>query len=76
MTINRKTMAGAPLLALFLTVASTASAADKNVPISGFISGAERDTVQGDPPDRILVEGYLPGLADPLGHFTFKTKLL
>lgn len=42
---------------------------------SGFVQGQENDTLQGNPPEKILVDGSLPGLATNLGRCTLKYNL-
>jgi hypothetical protein len=64
--------------AVFLTLAAAAPVAaetEEGVFFRGFVQGLENDTLQGNPPDRILVDGSLPGLASNLGRCTLKYKL-
>ena len=64
--------------AVLLTLAPAVPAAaepEGDVFFSGFVQGHETDTLQGNPPDKILVDGSLPGLASNLGLCTLKYKL-
>ena len=67
-----------PVAGMLLTMALAGSAvgeAEGAVFFSGFVQGQENGTLQGDPPEKILVEGSLPGLASNLGRCTLKYKL-
>jgi hypothetical protein len=67
-----------PVAGLLLTMAlcgSAAAQAEGAVFFNGFVQGQENDTPQGNPPEKILVEGSLPGLASSLGRCTLKYKL-
>jgi hypothetical protein len=62
--------------AFFLTIALVAPAAAETVmPFNGWVQGQESDTVQGNPPAKILVDGSLPGLATNIGRCTLKYTL-
>ena len=62
-----------PIAAMFLTSAFAASSTQ--VPFSGSVQGQEADVLQGNPPDMILVNGSLAGVATLLGRFTLTYDL-
>lgn len=57
--------------AIFLALAlAGGAAADALVPFNGSLQGQETDILQGDPPQQILVNGEVRGVATHLGRFT------
>ena len=73
-----KTSIYLPAAAMLLTMAlagSVAAEPEDEVFFSGFVQGLENDTLQGNPPNKILVDGSLPGLASNLGRCTLEYKL-
>jgi hypothetical protein len=61
---------------IFLTMALTDMASGHTlVPFTGYLQGQENDTVVGNPPQEILVDGTVAGLATYLGEFTLHYKL-
>jgi len=67
-----------PVAGMLLTMAlagSVAGQAEGAVFFDGFVQGQENDTPQGEPPEKLLVDGSLPGLASNLGRCTLKYKL-
>lgn len=73
-----KTSIGLPSAVIFLTLATGALAAtDKQVPFKGSVHGQETDQPQGgDPPQQLLVNGSLTGVATHLGRFTMTYKVV
>ena len=61
----------AMLLALALAGPSTAAA---QVPFSGTVQGHEKDDIQGNPPQKILIDGSLTGVAIQFGLITITYK--
>jgi hypothetical protein len=60
-----------PMAAMLLTMTIAGPAtAGTQVPFSGSVHGQETDLFQGNPPNQILVDGNLTGLATHLGRLT------
>ena len=57
------------LVCLTVTAAGPA-AAGTQVPFKGSLQGHETDVLQGNPPDQLLVDGTVTGVATHLGRFT------
>jgi len=67
---------GLPIAGMLLALAiGGPSPAEAQVQLSGSAQGQEKDDVQGNPPQRILVEGSLTGVASNLGPLTITYKL-
>jgi hypothetical protein len=59
------------LVAILLTLAlARLAAAEKQVPFNGSLHGQETDTMQGNPPQQLLVDGTVTGLVTHVGRFT------
>ena len=73
---NMKTSIGLPITAMLLALALAGpSAAQTQVPFSGSVQGQEKDDLQGNPPQQILVDGSLTGVATHLGRITMTYKV-
>ena len=67
---------GLPMAVMLLALALGApSTAQGQIAISGSLLGQEKDTLQGTPPQKILVDGSLTGVATQLGLFTITNKV-
>src|ERR1700739_5726 len=76
MKTNMKTKICLQSAAIFLTMAIADMAAGHAlVPFTGYLQGQENDTVVGNPPQEILVDGNVSGLATYLGKFTLHYKV-
>src|SRR5260370_8888283 len=73
---NMKRSMGLPITAMFLALALAGPlAAQTQVPFSGSVQGQEKDDLQGNPPQQILVDGSLTGVATHLGRITMTYKV-
>jgi hypothetical protein len=71
-----KTSIGLPMAAMLLALAfGGRSTAQAQVPFSASVQGQEKDDVQGNPPQQILVDGSLTGVATQLGLITMTYKV-
>jgi hypothetical protein len=71
MKTNMKTNICLRSAAISLTLALAGlAAADAQAPFNGSLQGQETDTLQGNPPQQILVDGTVKGLGTHLGRFT------
>ncbi len=73
---NMKTSIGLPITAMLLALALAGPlAAQTQVPFNGSVQGQEKDDLQGNPPQQILVDGSLTGVATHLGRLTMTYKV-
>jgi hypothetical protein len=76
MKTNMKTKICLQAAAIFLTTAIAEMATGHTlVPFTGYLQGQENDTVVGTPPQEILVDGTVIGLATHLSKFTYHYKV-
>jgi hypothetical protein len=76
MNTIKKARIGRPIAAILLTLALISSAAAKSqVLFVGFIQGQETDVLQGNPPQGIMVDGNVSGVATHFGRLTMTYKV-
>jgi hypothetical protein len=72
--INTKIGLRSIAMLLTLTLAGLAGT-DRHISFSGSLQGQETDTLVGNPPTEILVDGLVTGIATHLGRFTMAYKV-
>jgi hypothetical protein len=72
--LSRRLICGPSVVFLAMTLTGVA-ATDTQTPIKGTLQGQEADVLQGNPPQLILVDGSVSGIAAHLGLFTMTYKV-